>query len=264
MSHFVDTRGYDAFMGRWSRRLGHALVRFAGIPAGARVLDVGCGTGALADALLETARPSEIVGVDPNLTSVEIARARFADPRVRFQNGDVQSLGFHDGSFDASVAMLVLNFVPERERAVAEMRRVTRAGGLVVACVWDYSEGMTMLRRFWDAAVAIDPSVDPKDERHMPLGRAGELAALWRASGLEDVREGLVAIEMAFTSFRDYWEPFLAGVGPAGRHAASLPPESLATLERRLGADLWDDRLDEPRALPARAWAVAGVVPSRE
>jgi SAM-dependent methyltransferase len=261
MTDFADARGYDLLMGRWSTLLGREFVAFAGIANDARVLDVGCGTGSLANVILTASHPAEVVGVDPSPTFVELARERFRHAPARFETGDAQNLPFADGAFTFTAAMLVLNFVPDRVRAAAEMRRVTRGGGLVAACVWDYAGEMTMLRRFWDTAVALDPSAASRHEGLMPLCRAGELGELWRATGFEQVREGPIAIAMSFASFDDYWKPFLGGVGPSGRYAASLPSEMAGALEARLRTDLWDDQPDGARTLPARAWAVVGTVP---
>jgi hypothetical protein len=133
------------------------------------------------------------------------------------------------------------------------MIRVTRRGGVVAAAVWDYGEVMQMLRTFWDAAVALDPDAAPRDERHMPLCTAGALAELWRTSGLRDVDEQPLTIDMAFESFEDYWQPFLCGQGPAGAYVSSLPESSRQALESRL-------RADAVLAMRARAWAVRGVV----
>jgi hypothetical protein len=140
---------------------------------------------------------------------------------------------------------------------------VTRPGGVIAAAVWDYGDGMEMLRVFWDEAVALDPAVAGRDERHMPLCRPGELTALWRANGLARVEEQPLVIELAFESFDDYWRPFLGGQGPAGAYAASLPDDRRAALESRLRKRLLAGRPDGPLALQARAWAVKGVVAGR-
>jgi SAM-dependent methyltransferase len=258
---FADADGYDLLMARWSRMLGRELVRFAGIPLGARVLDVGCGTGSLVDALLGAVQPAGVVGIDPSAAFVGLARSRFGDARVRFETGDAQALAFPDGSFTCAASMIALNFVPAPACAVAEMRRVTGAGGLVTACVWDYGGEMLMLRRFWDAAVALDPAAAARHEAGMPLCRAGELGELWRTAGLTHVREGALEIATRFATFDDFWQPFLCGVGPSGAYAASLAPQMARALEARLRRELWDDRPGESREFPARAWAVAGRVP---
>ena len=155
--------------------------------------------------------------------------------------------------------MLAINFVPDPARGLAEFRRVTRPGGRIAACVWDYGGGMSMLHAFWDAAIALDSNA--AGESAMSLCRQGELAALWREAGLADVRDGSLTIEMTFESFDDFWQPFLAGVGPAGGYVAGLTEDRRRGLEEKLRADFWEDQPDRPRTLPARAWAVAGIVP---
>lgn len=261
-STFANAGGYELLMGRWSTSLGRELIRFIGIADSGRVLDVGCGTGSLSTAILAAARNVELVGVDSTPTFIDRARDRIRDPRARFQTGDAQKLDFADASFDCAAAALVINFVPDHARAASEMRRVTRPGGKVAACVWDYGGEMTMLHRFWDAAVALDTDAAERHEERMPLCRSGELGALWRATGLEHVREEPLTIHMSFTSFDDYWSPFLAGVGPSGKYAAALPPEQRQALRARLLTDLWEGRPEEARTLPARSWAVVGSVPA--
>lgn len=261
MGAFANSRAYESFMGRWSRMLGDAFVRFSGLEEGDRVLDLGCGTGSLTAAIL-SARPAvEVVGVDPSPAFVEAASDRFQDARARFETGDAQHLPFADGTFDRALSMLVLNFVPDPDAAASEMRRVTRHGGRVAACVWDYGGEMQMLRYFWNAAAALDPASAARHEERMRLCRQGELEALWRGAGLEDVRETGITIETRFGSFADYWQPFLGGVGPAGSFVAALPTDQQQALEAKLRTDVWADRPDENRVLPARAWAVVGTVP---
>ncbi len=261
-STFDNSDAYELLMGRWSRLLGVEFVRFAGIDDGARVLDVGCGTGALTQCVIAALPHAEVVGVDPSAAFVDAARRRVPDPRVRFEVGDAQSLQVPDGAFDCTASMLALNFVPDYARAAGEFRRVTRSGGRVAACVWDY-DATTMLRRFWDAVASLDVSAAMRHESRMPLCREGELASLWRSAGLAEVQESVLAIDMRFASFADYWQPFLAGVGPSGAYAASLAPDGRRTLEERLRADLWNDEPERPRTLSARAWAVRGIVPQR-
>lgn len=261
MSDFTDARGYDLLMGRWSRLLGEAFVQFAGIMDGECVLDVGCGTGSVSSCILSASPTAEVIGIDPSAIFVEAARDRIRDPRARFETGDAQAIGFPDGTFDCTVAMLVLNFVPVPARAVAEFRRVTRPGGRVSACVWDYGGEMTMLREFWDAAVALDSMAAPHHEARMPLCRSGELAELWRAAGLAEVHEGALTLAMRFAHFADFWQPFLTGIGPSGGYAAALPEDMRRRLEVNLCTELWNDRPEQALTLPARAWAVIGTVP---
>jgi SAM-dependent methyltransferase len=252
---FSESDGYERFMGRWSRRLAPLFVTFAGVTEGDRVLDVGSGTGALsaAAAAIESVR---VTGIEPSPAYTQYAREHASGDRVRFEVGDALALPFPDDAFDRTLSMLVLNFVPDTAAALQQMIRVTRAGGVVAAAVWDYGGEMQMLRTFWDAAVAVDPDAAPRDERHMPLSTRGALAELWRTHGIRDVDEQPLTIEMPFASFDDYWQPFLCGQGPSGVYASSLAESGRQALESRLrkrlgGADF---------ALRARAWAVRGVV----
>ncbi len=257
---FAESAAYERFMGRWSRQLAPLLVAFADVRANAGVLDVGSGTGALAFAVAGAVPSARITGVDPSAAYVKYAQGRSQGGRAQFVVGDAQQLQLPDASFDHVLSLLVMNFIPDPAKALREMVRVTRRGGVVSAAVWDYADGMQMLRIFWDEAVAQDPSVEPRDERHMPLSREGELAALWRNGGLAHVEERPLTIELRFPSFDDYWAPFLGGQGPAGAHVARLTDERRAALAQRLRARLLGAGGDRPFVLRARAWAVKGVV----
>jgi SAM-dependent methyltransferase len=260
---FTEAEAYERFMGRWSRRLATPFITFAGLKDGDRVLDIGSGTGALALVVLQQAPASRVVGIDPSPAYVTYARTRAGGGHATFEEGDAQRLRFSDGSFEAALALLVVNFIPDRSAAVREMARVTRPGGVVAAAVWDYGGGMEMLRAFWDEAAALDPASEPGDERYMPACRPGELAALWRAQGLLDVREEPLVIPLTFSSFEDFWSPFREGQGPAGAHVASLSEGSRRDLEKRLRRRLLGEGRDRSITLNARAWAVRGVVPVR-
>jgi len=257
---FSVGEAYDLFMGRWSRLLAPLLVQFAGVTDGGDVLDVGSGTGSLTAAIAAIAPASRIVGVDRSEPYVALARAHHQTSRVRFEVGDAQQLQFGDASFDVTISALILNFIPDAPKALAEMIRVTRPAGTIAAAVWDYGEGMEMLRIFWDEAVALDRSADAKDERHMPFCRAGELAALWRALGLENVSETPLTIQTPFSSFENYWAPFLHQQGPAGAYVATLSGRDREQLAKRLRSRLLGAGPDGPITLRARAWAVRGVV----
>jgi SAM-dependent methyltransferase len=254
--------GYESYMGRWSRLLAPSYAAFAGVEDGQRIVDVGTGTGALAFELASTFPRSTIVGVDPSAAFIDHATTKTMPAGLRFEVGDARALPYDDRSFDQAMALLVMNFVPEHEKAVAEMKRVTRAHGVVSACVWDYGDGMESLRLFWDEAVALDPAAAPKHEREMKLSRRGELGALWTAAGLDDIREAPLVIDQAFASFSDYWTPFLAGIGPGGAYVASLSGAHRQALEARLGRRLVDGRSDSPFTCTARAWGVRGRVPT--
>ena len=249
---FSASDGYERFMGRWSRRLAPLFVTFAGITEGDRVLDVGSGTGALsaAAAAIESV---QVTGIERSAAYVAYARNHVDG---RFEVGNALALPFSDDAFDRALSMLVLNFVPDPAAALQQMIRVTRPCGVVAAAVWDYGDGMQMLRTFWDAAVALDPDATTRDERHMPLCTHGSLAELWRMHGLQDVDEQPLTIEMKFASFDDYWQPFLCGQGPAGVYVSSLAKSARHALESRLHERLGDTGF----RLEARAWAVSGNV----
>jgi SAM-dependent methyltransferase len=259
---FAASTGYERFMGRWSRTLAPSYIAFAGIKNGDRVLDVGTGTGSVAAAVEARMPASETVGIDPSAALIGYAQKNARSTRTRFEVGDAQTLRFKDASFDHTLSLLVMNFIPDADKAIAEMRRVTRAYGIVSSCVWDYDEGMRMLRFFWDEAVALDPAIEPKDERHMKLSRKGQLGELWRRAGLVNVQEAPLRIDQAYISFNDYWEPFTQGAGPGGAYVVSLPEDRRRQLEARLRKRLLGDRQDGPFTLTARAWCVRGEVPS--
>jgi SAM-dependent methyltransferase len=254
---------YELFMGRWSRQLAPILVQWAGVTDGSEVLDVGAGTGSLSSAVAAAASACRIIGIDRSESYVAVARAQHESSRVHFEIGDAQHLRFDEENFDFALSLLILNFVPDRDRALSEQIRVTRPGGTVGAAVWDYGGGMEMLRLFWDEAIALDPESDSDDERHMPLCRRGELGALWRAHGLQNVSEAPLTIETRFSSFDDYWAPFLQQQGPAGAYVAELSAPSTERLRENLRQRLLGGAADGPITLHARAWAVKGIVPSR-
>src|SRR6266478_3183031 len=177
---------YEHFMGRWSRQLSPRFVEFAGISDGERILDVGCGTGSLTRVLLESADVKTIVGMDLADVYLESARQTIRDPRVDFKTGDATSLPFADKSFDRAFAMLVLHFVPDAKKAVGEMRRVVRSGGVVAATVWDGLGGMPALRLFWDAAATLGIADGKvlRDFYFRPMTRPNEMRAAWSEAGL--------------------------------------------------------------------------------
>jgi len=259
---FSRADAYERFMGRWSRQLAPALVAYSEVNDGGDVLDVGSGTGALAFAVRDATTTTRVHGIDLSPEYVSYASSSNVDARVRFEVGDAQALQQRDGAFDRTISLLVLNFVPEPRRAVAEMMRVTRPGGIVSSAVWDYGDGMEMLRSFWDEATALDRAIAQRDEQQMPLCKQGELAALFREAKLEAVSETGLVVRMQFSSFDDYWEPFLLGQGPAGAYVAELAPERRSTLRERLRTRLLGrGGSDRPFELKGRAWAAKGTVP---
>jgi SAM-dependent methyltransferase len=255
---FSQAQAYELFMGRWSRRIAPLLVRFARIRDGDRVLDVGSGTGALASTVATIAPSSRVVGIDPSARYVALAHLQHGRPNLGFAVGDAQQLPFGAATFDRSLSLLVFTFIPNPRQALAEMARVTRPDGTLAAAVWDYGEGMEMLRAFWDEATVLAPASGAKDERNLPLCRRGDLAALWREY-LDGVVEDALTIEMHFASFDDFWMPFLEKQGPAGAYTASLAAADRETLRSRLRQRLVGTGSDKPIVMHARAWAVRGT-----
>jgi len=248
---------YDRHIGRYGGALARALIEAAGLAPGDRALDVGCGPGALTSELVALLGAERVAAVDPSAPFVEACRERL--PGVRVELAAAERLPFADGAFDCALAQLVVNFMTDPPAGVRELRRVTRPGGTVAAAVWDYAGEMTILRRFWDAAVALDPSAEDRDEgRSMPFCMPAELGDLWASAGLADVRVAPVVVAAGYDGFEDLWQPLELGVAPSGAYAISLPPERRSALKRelrrRLGAG------DGPFRLTARAWVATGRV----
>jgi SAM-dependent methyltransferase len=249
---------YDRFVGRYGRALASALIDFAGIEPGMRALDVGCGPGALTGALAERLGAPNVCAVDPSEPFAEACRQRL--PGVQVEVASAEELPFADDAFDAALSQLVVNFMSDAVAGARELARVTRPGGVVASCVWDYAGEMTLLRAYWDAAREVEPERGARaDEGNMPWCAEGELAELWTDAGLRDVRLGSFVVRARYADFEDLWSPFPSGVGPGGAFCKSLDDERRAALHdayrRRLGVG------NGPFELSARAWAVAGTPP---
>ena len=257
---FDEGSRYERFMGRWSERLAPLLVRFADVRDDQIVLDVGSGTGSLARSVVDGVPSARVIGTEPGCAFARHARAHTPSRRVQYVVGALPDLPHPGETFDRVIALLVLNFVSDRDAALREMIRVTRPGGVIAAAVWDYGDGMDMLRVFWDEAVSADPAAGPRDERHMPLCRRGELSALWRAHALTAVEEPMLSVNARFESVDDFWLPFLGGQGPAGMYVNGLAPASREALREKLRQRVLPDRPDGGFVLTLRAWAVKGVV----
>ena len=252
MTFAVAADSYDRFMGRYSVLLAPQLAALAGVTGGQRVLDVGCGPGALTTELVRLVGPDGVTAVDPSESFVAAARERH--PGVTVELTGAEQLPFPDGSFDAALAQLVVHFMADPVAGLQEMARVTRRDGVIAACVWDYAGGTSPLSVFWDAAHELDPEVD--DESGLPGARAGHLTELFAAAGLREVAETALEVSIEHPSFEDWWEPYTLGVGPAGAFAAGLDPERQAELRERCR-----DRVPEPPfVLTASAWAARGRV----
>ena len=249
---------YDLCVGRYGAALAEALISFAQVEPGMRALDVGCGPGALTAALAARLGAANVCGADPSEPFAEACRARV--PGAEVVVATAEALPFADRAFDVALSQLVVNFMDDAEAGVRELARVTRRGGVVASCVWDYAGEMTLLRAFWDAARQVDPDRAAVADEGAVMRWCGEgdLAELWRGAGLSDVRFGPLDVRAGYAGFEDLWSPFPTGVAPSGAFCKSLDDDRRAALhdayQRRLGVG------DGPFELTARAWAVAGVV----
>lgn len=255
-----DGAGYETYVGRWSRDVARAFLEWLAVPPGSAWLDCGCGTGALSQTILATRAPRLVVGCDRSAGYVAYARERIADERATFVVATLPDPPAIAGGFDVVVAGLVLNFLPDPAEGVAAMAARVRPGGTVAAYLWDYGEGMQLMRVLWDAAGALDPAARGLDEgERFPLCRADPLRDLFRDAGLRGVAVRPLVVPTVFRSFADYWTPFLSGQGPAPGYVMSLSPERRARLRDAVRERL-PEAADGTIPLTARAWAVKGTV----
>jgi ubiquinone/menaquinone biosynthesis C-methylase UbiE len=246
---------YDRYMGRYSRPLAPLLADFAGVQPGQRVLDVGCGPGALTAELVARVGARQVAAADPADGFARACAERL--PSAEVQTAPAERLPWASGTFDAVLSQLVVSFMTDADAGVQEMRRVARPGGVVAACTWDYRGEMQMLRTFWDAALSLDPSV-PAEGRVLNYIDADSLRHLWRRIGLSDVETTELLVAVGYDDYEDFWQPFLTGTGPAGAYCVSLDDLDRSALREavfhRLGAP------SDAFTLTARAWAVRGTV----
>ena len=251
MTFAVSADAYDRFMGRYSVQLSPQLADLAGVKGGQRVLDVGCGPGALTAELASRVGPAAVSAVDPSESFVAAARERH--PAVGVQQASAEQLPFPDQAFDVSLAQLVVHFMSDPAAGVAEMMRVTRQDGVVAACVWDHAGGQGPLSVLWEAARELDPEVE--DESRLLGTREGDLARLFESVVLREVEATALSVGVEHPSFEEWWEPFTLGVGPAGAYVTGLEPERRAQLREHCRELL----PDAPFVLTARAWAARGL-----
>jgi SAM-dependent methyltransferase len=259
-----DAANYERLMGRWSRRLAPLFIAHAGLADGDAVLEVGCGTGSLTFALPHAAQIGSLVAIDHSPIYLAAAQAKNHDPRIRLEPGDGASLDYPDASFDRALSMLVLPAVlPRAEAAVAEMRRVTRPGGVVCAAFWDSPGGAVANRMFWDTAAALDERAAEARDQTMsrPVYAPGALPRIWAEVGLVEIDEQSLMIRMEFADFADYWTPYESGEGMLGAYVASLDEPRRDRLERHLRAAYLSGRPDGPRSFAAVALSCRGIVP---
>jgi SAM-dependent methyltransferase len=253
MTFAVSGDAYDRYMGRYSRLLAPLFADFAGVRRGQRVLDVGCGPGALTTELTLRLDADRVAAVDPSATFAHACADRVPGADVRA--APAERLPWPDSSFDAVLSQLVVSFLQDADAGVREMRRVAATSGILAACTWDYGGEMQMLRTFWDAALALDPAA-PDEVRTLGYTDPDSLQELWRVAGLRDVEISPLVVHADYADFEDYWQPFLTGTGPGGTYTVSLDAADQAALRdeccRRLGAP------NGAFTLAARAWAVRG------
>ena len=266
MSGYAATNGaaYERSMGRWSRKLADAMLDALALPRGLAVLDAGCGTGALADALATHDPSARITGVDISPAFLDAARARV--PGGDFRQGDLCALDLADGVFDAALSLLVLQFVPDRAKAVDEMRRVTKLGGMVAAAMWDFTGGFSFLRAFADSVAITEPEGEAFRARYWadPVGAPGRMAALFTSAGIEQVTESDIAIRQDFSDFEDWWDPWAAGgQGIAGAFIAALPAERIPPIKEIARRAYLAGGVDGPRSFVAVARLAVGRTPIR-
>ena len=250
---------YELYVGRWSRLVAREFLNWLNVPAESHWLDVGCGTGILSQIILDSAAPSSVKGVDRSEGFVALAREQVQDERAHFEVGDAQSLPVETGMYHAVVSGLMLNFVQQPNRTVAEMARTAKPGSVVAAYVWDYAGKMQLMRHFWNAAAALYPTAHDLDEgRRFPICQPDPLRELFEGAGLKHVEVRPIDIATDFHDFDDYWIPFLGGQGPAPGYVQSLSDEQQAALRERIRAGL-PFALDGSIPLVARAWAARGL-----
>lgn len=258
MDKWTSGAAYDGWMGRWSQLLAHEFLNWLAPSSNLRWLDVCCGSGALTEAIVRQSTPSRVTGIDASSHQIEFARAHRASPATIFETGDAMALPFSDASFDLAVCGLGLNFIPQPKLALEEMRRVTVPDAVIAVYVWDYAEGARFLRTFWDVAAAIDPEASAYDQAHrFPMCNPDSLSELFASASLQDVTARALDITTRFSSFDDYWQPFLTGQGSAPNYLASRDESTRSAIRERL-RDSIPTNSSGAIELPARAWAVRG------
>jgi SAM-dependent methyltransferase len=249
---------YEPYVGRWSRLVAQEFLHWLNVPPNSDWVDVGCGTGALTETILQHAHPRTIASIDQSAGFIAYARQQVADERVTFHVGDAQKMPFDDDTCDAVVSGLVLNFIPQPHLALGEMKRIVRPSGLVAVYVWDYADKMEFMRHFWNAVTELDPAASNLDEGHrFPICHPDALAEHFQAAGLQNVETRAIDVNTHFQDFDDYWSPFLGGQGPAPTYVMSLDEKRRADLREHIRASL-PVAPDGSILLVARAWAVRG------
>jgi len=262
--HASDGAAYEVWLGRWANRLAKVFLDVVDFPDSGDLLDVGCGTGALAFAMTERWPARQVIGVDLAEPFITYARSRRSGDQPHFEVGDACALQYRDGRFAGTAAHLVFLFIPRPVAALREMRRVTRPGGTVAAVVWDSRGGLVFQRMMWDTAVAIDPMARVARDSLFanPVAIPGGLAGFFNEAGLTKVQTHSVTIRMDYDNFEDYWQSFQGGQGPVGTYFASIDSMLKARVKEAVRDAYCSGSIDGPRSLTASAWVVQGKVPS--
>jgi SAM-dependent methyltransferase len=263
MNIWTAPDSYEGYVGRWSRATAPEFLAWLHVRRGARWVDVGCGTGETTRTILELTFPESVDGLDLSQSFINYARERTNDDRATFMVGDAQALPYSDDTYDAAVAGLCLNAMPDHASALSEMMRVVKPGGVVGVYVWDFDGKMQMLRHFWDTVEALDPGIEEASLNtifHYDICKPGPLADLFRRVGLHDVEVRAVDTPTVFKDFDDYWNPFQQGESPAQKYTAALSPDRREMLRERLRTTL---PVTGNGSIPliARSWAAKGRVP---
>lgn len=259
---FEDGEAYNRQMGRWSRQLAPLFIDFIGIRPGDRVLDVGCGTGSLANTIATTTQAGEIIGLDLSAGFINFARAHNRFSRLRFDLGDACALPYADDSFDRCLTLLAVNHIPDAPKAAREMARVAKPGAILGAAMWDGTGGNEFNDIMWTVAEGLDSTVKRPSEKSNSYGSAAALTALWQQAGLAHIAIKALSLECEMTNFADFWGKYEEGQGPGGHYARGLNGEQRRALREKLFEVVLRGKTDEPFTLRAKAWAVRGVVPA--
>lgn len=253
---FADGDAYEHYVGRWSRPVGQMFLDWLSLAPGLRWADVGCGTGALTETILQRSDPEHVVGIEPSEGFLGLARNGIIDRRAEFRIGDALSLPLEDAKVDVVVSGLVLNFIPDKAKALREMVRVVKPGGTIAAYVWDYAGEMQLMRYFWNEVSELFPDGAERDEgKQFPICNPEPLASLFESAGLKAIETMALDAPTVFANFDDYWSPFLRGQGPAGAYCVSLSEDQRQQLRRNLKSNL-PIAADGSISLIARAWGV--------
>jgi SAM-dependent methyltransferase len=259
---WTDPDAYEAFMGRWSELLAKPFLGFTGIASGGRVLDVACGTGVTSKALAEAG--AQVIGIDASEGYLEGARRHRSHPRLAYEHGDIRRMRFPDSAFDAAVSTLALDVIPEVEQVVAEMKRVTRRGGVVASAVHQFFGGMPAFDLVLHTGATLDAGL--RGLRSTRAGRShfwpGGQTALLRKMGLTEVTEIPVVVDCEYPSFADYWATFTGGQGIISGHLMALPDDARAPIQAHVRDGYLVGQPDGPRSFPMMFRMVRGVVPA--